>query len=361
MSSGGSGGLHTTSSLGANPFQKLNTMWLFTEDALPDAFLCEQLFAGQRPLITPRAISDFGSSPALRIAFIEHLLELNKAYVEASSPSALQEEELRELHNMMVAAFVDRHNRDGQRDQSVAKKLFDFVSSTNHYSPQTALKLIKSFDNKPLGVAVVDSKAEILARCGEFQLAVDALFTSGSQGAAAAEKFCRRVRDIDVEAKSFARLLEKSMEKAGGGGEKGKQSQEGIREGIRLLTANPWVDPQFVWDLLPQEMNLCDLKDYLALALQERSYRAHRSVLHAEILKASFLQRQVMLSKEMSKSAEVHSDTPCGVCGRKIQSSLLARFPNGQVVHHACAPDEHVCPVTRMNFQTNMPPVADGF
>lgn len=351
------GGLTTTSSLGANPFQKLGTMWLFTEDALPDAFLCEQLFAGQRPLITPRAISDFGSSPALRIAFIECLLEFNKEAVEASSPSALGEDDLRALHDLMVSALVDRHRRDGQRDQSVGKKLFEFVSSTHHYSPENAMKLMNQFQgDSVLGIAIVDSKAEALARCGNFEDAVDALFSAGPAGATQAEKFCRRVRDIDPKARSFAKLLDKSMEKAGG-----RNTPEGIREGIRLLTANPWVDPQYVWDLLPEETNLCELKDYLALALQERSYRAHRSVLHAEVLRASLLQRQVALSKELGKAAEVYSDTTCNVCGRKIQSSLLARFPNGHVVHHACAPDETVCPVTRMSFATNMPPVADVF
>lgn len=332
-------------------------MWIFTDDALPDAFLCEQLFAGQRPLIVPRAISDFGSSPALRIAFIEMLLEFNKEQMEASSPSALSEDDMRDLHNLMVSALVDRHRLIGQRDQSVAKKLFDFVSSTQHYAPENALKLMNQFGNDTsLGQMIVDSKAEVLARCGSFEDAVDVLFTAGQTGAAEAEKFCRRVRDIDPRARSFAKLLEKSMERAGG-----RNTPEGIKKGIELLTSNPWVDPQFVWDLLPEETNLCDLKTYLALALQERSYRAHRAVLHTEVLRASLLQRQVALSRELTKSAEVYSETNCGVCGRKIQSSLLARFPNGHVVHHACAPDEHVCPVTRMNFATNMPPVADPF
>lgn len=355
-SGGGGGGLTTTSSLGANPVQKLGIIWLFTEDALPDTFLCEQLFIGRRPLISPRAISDFGSSPALRIAFIETLLMYNKDNIETSTGSSLGEEDLKELHNLMVSALVDRHGRDGQRDQSIATKLFDFVSSTTHYSPENALKLMNRFGNDTsLGLAIVDSKAEVLARCKQFEDAVDVLFTAGSSGAASAEKFCRRVRDLDPKARSFAKLLDKSMEKHGG-----RNSPEGVREGIRLLTANPWVDPQYVWDLLPEDTNLHDLKDYLALALQERSYRAHRSVLHAEVLKASLLQRQVALSKELGKAAEVHTDTSCGVCGRRIQSSLLARFPNGQVVHHACAPEEHVCPVTRMNFATNMPPVADA-
>ncbi len=353
---GGGGSVSQSSSLGANPFQKLGTMWIFQEDALPDAFLCEQLFAGHRPLIIPRAISDFGSSPALRIAFIETLLAYNKEQVEASSAVALSNEDLRDMHNLMISALVDRHRSVGQRDKSVAEKLFDFVSSTDKYSPESALKLMNQFGNDTsLGQMILDSKAQVLAQCNNFEEAVEVLF-AGANGAAEAEKFCRRVRDRDRDARSFAKLLDRSMDRAGG-----KNTPDGIREGIRLLTANPWVDPQHVWGLLPEETNLCDLKDYLALALQERSYRAHRAVLHQEILRASLLQRQVALSRETGKSAEVYSDTTCAVCQRKIQSSLLARFPNGHVVHHACAPDEHVCPVTRMNFATNMPPVADPF
>lgn len=360
MSTGVTGAVgSTTSSLGANPFQKLGCMWLFSDDALPDSFLVEQLFSGNRPLIAPRAIADFVTSPALRSAFIEQLLDFHKEAVQTSAHVSLQEEELRDLHNLMITAFLDRHKRDGARDQSVAKRLFDFVSTTTAYDPAGALDQIMGMFgvDSALSMALVDTKAELLARCTRFEDAVDVLFSSTTQagGQVAAERFCRRVRDSDPKARSFRKLLEKSMERAGG-----RNSAGGVQEGIRLLTANPWVDPKYIWDLLPDNMLLCDLKDYLALALQDRSYRAHRTVLHGEILRAALLQRQVALSKELCKSAEVSSETTCGVCGRKIQSSLLARFPNGHVVHHACAPDEHVCPVTRVNFASAMPAVADA-
>jgi hypothetical protein len=338
-------------------------MWLFNDDALPASFLAPHLFlrvaSRELPLVSLQALTaDFEHSPAIREKFLDRLVHLERELTSKSGRPALEQDQVRLLHNLYVQALIDRIARPDVNDGTIVVQLQQFVSSSRWYAPDFALNLLKRIDASR-AQTLIEVQAEILARCGKFKEAVQCLYKVDRRRA---EQFCVRIRREDTKSESIACLLSEMMahvrDVPKGVALTAEQEAE-VGAAIALLKRHPWINPAAVWRLLPEATPIAAVSEYLALALQERTFRRHRATLLAEVERTTLLQRQTALADELAKSAEVRATSECGVCKRRIHVALIARYPNGTVVHSACAPDDQTDPVTRANFSNDAPPLAD--
>ena len=108
---------------------------------------------------------------------------------------------------------------------------------------------------------------------------------------------------------------------------------------------------QSVLEILPQDMALSDVEEFLAQALPSRAHEAREAMITRSLSNVFNLQVQCHLASEKQKFSEVYSDTVCMSCRKRIGDLVFAVYPNETIVHYNCTNGKlDQCPVTGENF-----------
>lgn len=122
---------------------------------------------------------------------------------------------------------------------------------------------------------------------------------------------------------------------------------------LALLGAHPdKVDTSCALELLPGTMPLSALADWLQRSLRTLQQGERIAQIERNLRKTDSLAVRAQLGEARRQAVAIEPETPCAVCGKRIGTTVFARYPNGVVVHFVCSDDNlHACPVTREDFR----------
>ena len=60
------------------------------------------------------------------------------------------------------------------------------------------------------------------------------------------------------------------------------------------------------------------------------------------------------LGEMKNKNIVVDNDTICELCRKKIGTTIFVVYPNMKIYHSKCAPNQNVCPITKIDFSKNL-------
>lgn len=96
------------------------------------------------------------------------------------------------------------------------------------------------------------------------------------------------------------------------------------------------MDPLRALQMLPAQLLVSDVRDFLRKVLDRRSRKLHDAELYKSLLFAENLQVQERCMRCKSTKLVVTELDSCGICQKRIGKSAFARFPDGAVVHYSC-------------------------
>lgn len=114
------------------------------------------------------------------------------------------------------------------------------------------------------------------------------------------------------------------------------------------------LDPVMVLPLLPNDMPLQSVSEYLRKSIQGHIHTLRQGQIVKNLGKSESLNVKHKLSLMNKKSVTISKERMCPVCQKRMGDKYFCRFPNGQVVHFKCAGPEApftVCPVTGEDFK----------
>ncbi|XP_029848300.2 vam6/Vps39-like protein [Ixodes scapularis] len=110
-----------------------------------------------------------------------------------------------------------------------------------------------------------------------------------------------------------------------------------VKMALRVLALHTdQIDPLRALRLLPPELLVSDVRDFLRKVLDRRSRKLHDAELYKSLLFAENLQVQERWMRCKSIKLVIAELDSCGICQKRIGKSAFARFPDGAVVHYSC-------------------------
>lgn len=101
------------------------------------------------------------------------------------------------------------------------------------------------------------------------------------------------------------------------------------------------LNPYAVLQILPDNIPLLQLRNFLELALHTQLERKRNNQVLKGLLYAENLQTQEQRMHHESKSLLITENSVCPVCTKKFTNqSAFVRYPNGKIVHYSCQEKE---------------------
>jgi hypothetical protein len=128
----------------------------------------------------------------------------------------------------------------------------------------------------------------------------------------------------------------------------------GVDAALALLRAHPdEIDSAAALELLPAGVPLASISDWLEGSLRALAQGARAAQIERNLAKTHSLTVRAELGKAKRTAVRIGAETLCAVCGKRVGTTVFARYPNGLVVHLVCSGDDlHVCPRTREDFRS---------
>eukprot|EP00698_Gefionella_okellyi_P022229 TRINITY_DN7336_c0_g1_i1.p1 TRINITY_DN7336_c0_g1~~TRINITY_DN7336_c0_g1_i1.p1 ORF type:complete len:869 (-),score=158.65 TRINITY_DN7336_c0_g1_i1:640-3246(-) len=108
-------------------------------------------------------------------------------------------------------------------------------------------------------------------------------------------------------------------------------------------------------ELIPASVSVARLARYLAQVLEYRTHTARQTMTLKSVAKATTLQAKCAVVAERGRYVTITPDVCCGLCNKRLLTSVFAVYPNQTIVHMGCMGKgddaKHVCPVTGINFK----------
>ncbi|PRP77951.1 transforming growth factor-beta receptor-associated protein 1-like [Planoprotostelium fungivorum] len=123
------------------------------------------------------------------------------------------------------------------------------------------------------------------------------------------------------------------------------------RAAALLKSHSKQLNPVQVLPLLPAEMPLVQVKDYLLSAIRHNHHLYRTSQITRGLCKSETMNTRFSKMKTTNKALLITRDVLCPVCQKPIGDKVFARYPNNTVVHFKCFKSQNVCPVTNTNFR----------
>ncbi|OQS05457.1 inositol-3-phosphate synthase [Thraustotheca clavata] len=89
-------------------------------------------------------------------------------------------------------------------------------------------------------------------------------------------------------------------------------------------------------DLIPDTTPLAKVMDFLGQLLPHSSHQVRDQMLARNLSNIYNLQVQCERVERISESIEIDAKTTCGVCKKRIDTTIFAVYPNGSLVHFSC-------------------------
>ncbi|KDO28175.1 hypothetical protein SPRG_06223 [Saprolegnia parasitica CBS 223.65] len=105
-------------------------------------------------------------------------------------------------------------------------------------------------------------------------------------------------------------------------------------------------------ELIPPSTPLAKVTDFLGQLLPHSAHQVRDQMLARNLSNIYNLQVQCDRVERISESVEIDAKTICGVCKKRIDTTIFAVYPNGSLVHFSCGANAsmEVDPVTGMDF-----------
>ena len=129
---------------------------------------------------------------------------------------------------------------------------------------------------------------------------------------------------------------------------------------LQKYAGNPELDPLQVIEMIPPGWLLNpstateSLYSYLYVALSHTLHEVRNTLITKSVSEMDMLNVECEASKLKSASVRVSQERLCPVCHKKIGDRPFAVYPNGNTVHQQCAANPSICPVTNVNFETQL-------
>ncbi|XP_019851602.1 PREDICTED: vam6/Vps39-like protein [Amphimedon queenslandica] len=284
-------------------------------------------------------------APALRIQYLEHIIQRWKD----TTP---------EFHNELILIYMNEivNNKLPQYLKSIRgrprakageepgelgylrSRLLHFLQSSKYYEPEG---LISRFPQDDL----FEEKALLLGRLGRHEIAL-ALYAHVLKDPKMAEEYCRRTYDPEENRGVYLDLIKTylnppTIKDIG-------ISLEGIIEPVKdintamtiLATYHEKIDTAAVMLLLPEDVSIQDIKQFLTTVLEENMVVKRRAHVLQGLQLAEHLQIQKSRIKEQAPCFVIDDFTNCKICSKKLGTSAFARYTNGDLAHLFCYQQE---------------------
>ncbi|OQR85624.1 hypothetical protein ACHHYP_11627 [Achlya hypogyna] len=105
-------------------------------------------------------------------------------------------------------------------------------------------------------------------------------------------------------------------------------------------------------ELIPPSTPLAKVMDFLGQLLPHSAHQVREQMLARNLSNIYNLQVQCERVERISESVEIDAKTTCGVCQKRIDTTIFAVYPNGSLVHFSCGANAsmEVDPVTGQEF-----------
>ncbi|KAJ1633989.1 vacuolar sorting protein 39, partial [Pavlovales sp. CCMP2436] len=106
---------------------------------------------------------------------------------------------------------------------------------------------------------------------------------------------------------------------------------------LALLRRHPdEVDALVALELLPADMPLAALSGWLHGSVSALRQGARAAQVERNLAKTDSLALRAQLGEERRQPVTIKPGTLCAVCGKRIGTTVFARYPSGIVAHFAC-------------------------
>ena len=123
-----------------------------------------------------------------------------------------------------------------------------------------------------------------------------------------------------------------------------------------LLHKFEFLDPFLVLEEIPQNWSVNDpiVFDYLNLSLIEYTHLNNSYQIMKNSCDMDLVYQSKTLGEMKNKNIVVDNDTICELCRKKIGTTIFVVYPNMKIYHSKCAPNQNVCPITKIDFSKNL-------
>ncbi|XP_053957828.1 vam6/Vps39-like protein isoform X1 [Anastrepha ludens] len=286
----------------------------------------------------PRAnVLDFLLSrhKTLVIPYLEHVINVWKDS-NTLLHNVLAKQYRDKVHNLLEESKKDASTNKSEANENLKKwreKLCDFLKNSQNYAPEVVLK---DFPTNEL----LEERALILGRLkkhGE----VLAIYMQVLGDAQKATEYCETNYENDKNI--FATLLKTLLNPAR------QPPYEDVALHPDFLRPNEQIvlellskyaekiDPYVVIPLLPDDMPVQSIWNYLEIVLRTEIAEQHENEVMARLLKSEIQRVRSEIHAEENKSVVLTEFTVCPHCKKRFTNPpAFVRYPNGEVVHLSC-------------------------
>lgn len=215
-------------------------------------------------------------------------------------------------------------------DDSVYKKLYRFLQTTNQYEPWTVLKFIPTNINRFLRFTVL-----VYRRLNEHDKSIDVLFNQLDDLDAAMD-YCSDIyyqpHNKEVGQRLLHKLLEDLLVNVSGNRElieKLLYAQGTKMSMLRILTS------------LPNSFPINHISGYLTNTLRASQEELHDSRISSQLYKVGLIKLNASLLEARMEHVDISSgNQPCSICHKKLGYSVFSVNKSGEISHYGCASRE---------------------
>ncbi|CAF1055925.1 unnamed protein product [Adineta steineri] len=179
--------------------------------------------------------------------------------------------------------------------------------------------------------------AIVLGKLGRHQLALETFVKHGFY--TDAERYCETIYangDIELARELYRQLIEHYLEKSNDG----NLNENSLKTILRILNnASERLDPVEALKILPGQLKLNSMKDFIQQSIQTCSMKKRSSQIERSLLFIKLLRTQSKRIGSENQSFLIDSDTQCArtTCTQPIAATqAVLRFPNHKIVHYHC-------------------------
>ncbi|ODV91333.1 hypothetical protein CANCADRAFT_3041 [Tortispora caseinolytica NRRL Y-17796] len=235
-----------------------------------------------------------------------------------------------ETHTRLVVLYIQLLIED-KDNKEVHQKLLDFIMNpdSTQFDITVALELVPPHDAN-----FFDVKIALLFRAGRHRDALKIIVYS-MQDVDEALEYCKKVIKsdgpsdiVDILLKMYLDPIETARHKA----------EVNVEAGLRVLsTYQHSVDSKLALELLPDNVRMSDLEEFLTRSIRTLVSKEAESKILVSLDKSNVLENEYKLLLARDPSVVVTSARLCKVCFKRLGKSVFYLLPDGRTVHYACA------------------------
>lgn len=219
------------------------------------------------------------------------------------------------------------------------EKLRDFLLNQNCQCSFDKLEayFLQEQTNSPNGHIFSLHYAIVLGKLGRHKAALETFLENGYY--TDAERYCETIYfngNIQLARDLYQQLIEHYLKKSNDG----SLNENSLKTILRILNnAHERLDPAQVINILPDELKLNNMTDFLEHSLQTCSTSKRQSQLERNLLFLKLLRTQSTRIASEKNSFIIDTDSKCArkECTLPFSATqAVIRFPNGQIVHLHC-------------------------